>query len=234
MRLKRTIIQSKFKYKLKQLSDSSFTAPLVSLHDLFCSFFFSQTTDLYCDFNSFTTQPQHWSLSTNPDQQKIWNPRTFEKSQKKKNGAKSLKRCLWSLLVGGCARDRQLQVWNSVLVTYFWFPVLQNHGCCENWGQMERNGRKLRIFGVCFQNRKFGAQFSQNTEIWIFVRMFVWKFGFLLRRVRIFSVIFRLYEWKFEYLLKLNLCCVCYLYVFFFAIISTREIESLDFFTQIR
>ena len=106
-------------------------------------------------------------------------------------------------LVGGCARDRRLQVWNSVLFTYFWFLELQNYCCYENWGQMERNGRKLRIFGVRFQNQKFGAQFSQNTKFWVFVRMFVWKFG-KLRWVQIFSIIFRLYEWKFGFLFRLR------------------------------
>ena len=57
-------------------------------------------------FNSFTTQPQHRSLSTNPYQQKNLKPKNicsrsaWEKSQKKKNGAQSLKRCLWSRSVG--------------------------------------------------------------------------------------------------------------------------------------
>ena len=45
--------------------------------------------------------------------------------------------CDLDLLVSGCARDRRLQVWNSVLFTYFWFLVLQNYCCCENWGQMK-------------------------------------------------------------------------------------------------
>ena len=29
------------------------------------------------------------------------------------------------------------QDWNSVVFTYFWFLVLQNYCCCENWGQMK-------------------------------------------------------------------------------------------------
>ena len=199
-------------------SDSPFTASylllLLSTRIFSSSLFSSQTTDLYCD--STPSQP---SLSTNLSLL-IQINKKFEtqehlqpicmREEPKKNGAQSLKRCLWSLLVGGCARDRPLQVWNSVLFTYFWFLILQNYCCCENWGRMERNGRKLRIFGVRFQNKKFEAQFSQNTKFWVFVRMFVWKFG-KLRWVRIFSVIFRPYERKFEFLLRLNLCCVCYL-----------------------
>ena len=80
----------------------------------------------------------------------------MRRARKKKNGAKSLKRCLWSLLVGGCARDRQLQVWNSVLFTYFWFLVLQNHGCCENWGEMEGNWGFL-VFAFKIENSELNS-----------------------------------------------------------------------------
>ena len=147
----------------------------------FSSLFSSQTIDLYCVFNSFTTQPQHWSLSTNLDQQKIWNPRTFaadlheRRARKKKMELKAWNvACDLDLLVGGCARDRWLQVWNSILFTYFLV-----FGTTKLL--LELNGRKLRIFGFRL------------------ISVFVWKFYFLLRWVRIFCVICRLYEWKFGF-----------------------------------
>ena len=48
-------------------------------------------------------------------------PICMRDKKKKKNGAQELKRYLWSLWVGGCARDRRLQVWNYVLFTFFGF-----------------------------------------------------------------------------------------------------------------
>ena len=107
-----------------------------------------------------STPSQH-SLSTDLSlliqiNKKFGTQEHLRRARKKKNGAKSLKRCLWSLLVGGCARDRQLQVWNSVLFTYFWFLVLQNHGCCENWGEMEGNWGFL-VFAFKIENSELNS-----------------------------------------------------------------------------
>ena len=96
-------------------------------------------------FNSFTTQPQHRSLSTNPDQKKKFETQKHLQSicMREEPGKKKMELkasnivCDLDLLVGGCTRDRRLQVWNSALFTYFWFLVLQNYCCCENWGQMK-------------------------------------------------------------------------------------------------
>ena len=94
---------------------------LLSTHDFFFPFSLLPPKSPICPV---IWTPSHPSL--NIDQIKIWNSRTFaadlhEILKKKKKGAQELKRYLWSLWVGGCAKDRRLQVWNCVLFIFFGF-----------------------------------------------------------------------------------------------------------------
>ena len=106
------------------------------------------------------------------------------KIQEKKKKVE-LKHCLWYLGIGGCARDRQLQVWNSVLFTYFLV-----FGTTKSWFL-----GKLGTIGI---KRK------EIEDFWFLSDLsFCMKVWFLLRWVRIFCVICRLCEWKFGFFLSL-------------------------------
>ena len=112
VRLKKTTIQSKFKDKTRTTA----THPvyrLLSSSSFYTIFFLLSfpPKPLICSVISTPSQP---SLSTDLSLliqiNKKFGTQEHLGRARKKNGAQSLKRCLCSLLVGGCARDRRLQV----------------------------------------------------------------------------------------------------------------------------
>ena len=87
------------------------------------------------------------------------------KIQKKKKKKKvELKRCLWYLGIGGYVRDRRLQVWYSVLFTYFLL-----FGTTKSWflGKLGTIGIKRKEI----EDFWFSSDLSFCMKVWFFTRM---------------------------------------------------------------
>jgi len=83
---------------------------------------------------------------------------THEDSGKKK------KHCLWYLGIGGCARDRWLQVWNSVLFTYFLVFCTTKSWFLGKLGTIGIKRKEIEDFW-------FSSNLSFCMKVWYFTRM---------------------------------------------------------------
>ena len=89
---------------------------------------------------------------------------THEDSQPKKKKKVELNRCLWYLGIGGYVRDRRLQVWYSVLFTYFLL-----FGTTKSWflGKLGTIGIKRKEI----EDFWFSSDLSFCMKVWLFTRM---------------------------------------------------------------